>query len=234
MMTEQMIELADYIESYEKKVVNNSDLYEDGAEIYVIVVKFNENWRVDDSEDGRISVTAGGGGMFLYTALTDDTKLNEIFSHIKSTIEVNLDSEKRVALYMEKSNILKDIFLHCNDYEKLKTVEIFISGEKYVPKPVEAVVKKQPARKAPQKKETAPAPFQEPAQESVEDAQKSAFKKVISKAGGHKAAASEPVKQPARKNPAQRKAVSNQAQQGGGMSLDEVEALERQYGFADE
>lgn len=231
MATEQMIELADYIESYEKKVVTNSELYEDGAEIYVVIVRFNDTWSVNDSKDGRISVTPGGGGIVCYTALTDDTKLSEMFTFIKSTVEINLDSEKRMALYLEKKNVLTEIFLHYNDYEKLKTIEFLVDGEKFV------MTKAKQTPVAPAKKEEAkkkePATFQEPSTEPDGDNQKNAFKKALNKVSGRKAKVEEP-KQPGRKSATVRKQASNQPQPAGGMSLEEVEQLERMYGYGDE
>ena len=94
---------------------------------YHIALQFNEGWDVIMPENESIYVEHKNG-YYHYIALIDNVKLDDIFKTIENTIDYNIDLEKKLVLFKEKTEELQKIFAN-EDYETLQTLE-FKLGEK--------------------------------------------------------------------------------------------------------
>ena len=94
---------------------------------YHIALEFNDGWDVIMPENESIYVQQKNG-FYHYIALIDNVKLEDIFSAIDNTIDYNIDLEKKLQLFKQKTEELQKIFAN-EDYETLQTLE-FKLGEK--------------------------------------------------------------------------------------------------------
>lgn len=94
---------------------------------YHIALEFNDGWDVIMPENESIYVQQKNG-FYHYVALIDNVKLEDIFSAIDNTIDYNIDLEKKLQLFKQKTEELQKIFAN-EDYETLQTLE-FKLGEK--------------------------------------------------------------------------------------------------------
>lgn len=108
---------------------------------YNIVVNFKENyiivnlqykptWNIIEPENEYITFAPDKkvNGKYWYAGLMDYTE--EIFQIIQETIDVNLEMEKKIALYNEKVQTLKELFLSDISLDKLKTLEFTFGDNK--------------------------------------------------------------------------------------------------------
>ena len=89
---------------------------------YHIALKYDEGWSVLDSDNENIYIQEKNG-FYHYIASTDNVKMEDLFNLIDATIEYNLDLQKKLILFKEKTEELQEIFSN-EDYEaKKKTVK---------------------------------------------------------------------------------------------------------------
>lgn len=214
-------ELLKYITCFEKRL-NTAN-----KEVYVFIVHFPEKWDAYPSDDNRILVQAAEDGSYFYVGEVDSVEYDDIIRLIKDTIEINMEAERKCAMFQEKVNELREIFSGRRTYQELSTVTICIDGKPYTrTEPTKPVMKT-----ISQAKEAVP--FPEPVEETPVEAQKANFKdtlKQISKKTPRTAAAKKPIQAPA---PVMKQApVRKATKKTGGeyMSLDEVEELEKRFG----
>ena len=94
---------------------------------YHIVLQYDDKWDVIMPENESIFVQERNG-FYHYIALIDNVKLDEIFDAIDSTIDYNIDLEKKLLLFKQKTEELQKIFAD-EDYETLQTL-VFKFDEK--------------------------------------------------------------------------------------------------------
>lgn len=95
---------------------------------FMIGVRFNKNWQVLEPTNDLIEFVPQNG-MHYYGASIQDVTFDEVFQCIKDTIEYNKDLERRLVLFQEKIEELRELFKD-EDFDKLKTLE-------FVFKPIE-------------------------------------------------------------------------------------------------
>lgn len=107
---------------------------------YHIALKYDEGWSVLDSDNENIYIQEKNG-FYHYIASTDNVKMEDLFNLIDATIEYNLDLQKKLILFKEKTEELQEIFSN-EDYETLKTIEFKITKKEAKKKTVKKTKKK--------------------------------------------------------------------------------------------
>ena len=92
---------------------------------YHIALKYDDGWSILDSDNENIYIQEKNG-FHHYIASADNVKIDDLFNIIDATIEYNLDLQKKLILFKEKTEELQEIFSN-EDYETLKTIEFKIT-----------------------------------------------------------------------------------------------------------
>lgn len=121
---------------FEKKL-NELNQYNVTFEIrqgyYHVSLIFDDNWEIVAADNEAIHIEKRNG-ICHYIGHREEVKINEIFDAINETIEYNIDLEKKLALFKEKTEELQDIFAK-EDYEILKTIKFIFMDNEPKPKP---------------------------------------------------------------------------------------------------
>ena len=105
------------------KKLNNYDVsFEIKQGYYHIALKYDDGWSILDSDNENIYIQEKNG-FHHYIASADNVKIDDLFNIIDATIEYNLDLQKKLILFKEKT---EEIFSN-EDYETLKTIEFKIT-----------------------------------------------------------------------------------------------------------
>ena len=107
---------------------------------YHIALKYDDGWSVLDSDNENIYIQEKNG-FHHYIASVDNVKMDDLFNIIDATIEYNLDLQKKLILFREKTEELQEIFSN-EDYETLKTIEFKITKKETKKKTVKKPKKK--------------------------------------------------------------------------------------------
>lgn len=107
---------------------------------YHIALKYDDGWSVLDSDNENIYIQEKNG-FHHYIASVDNVKMDDLFNIIDATIEYNLDLQKKLILFREKTEELQEIFSN-EDYETLKTIEFKITKKEAKKKTVKKPKKK--------------------------------------------------------------------------------------------
>lgn len=107
---------------------------------YHIALKYDDGWSVLDSDNENIYIQEKNG-FHHYIASVDNVKMEDLFNIIDTTIEYNLDLQKKLILFKEKTEELQEIFSN-EDYETLKTIEFKITKKEAKKKTVKKPKKK--------------------------------------------------------------------------------------------
>ena len=99
---------------------------------FVVGVRFNKSWQVLEPVNPQIEF-ASQDGMWYYGASLKDVTFDEVFCCIKETIEHNKDLERRLILFQEKVEELKQLFKD-EECDKLKTLEFTFKDKEDVSK----------------------------------------------------------------------------------------------------
>lgn len=95
---------------------------------YHIALQYDNNWNILVSDNENIYIQEKNG-TYHYIASTDSIKIDELFNLIDSTIEYNLDLQKKLLLFRQKTEELQEIF-STESYDKLKTIEFTFPKQK--------------------------------------------------------------------------------------------------------
>ena len=111
---------------------------------YHIALQYDESWAILDSDNENIYIQEKNG-VHHYIASTESVKIEDLFNLIDSTIEYNLDLQKKLILFRQKTEELQEIFSK-EDYDTLKTIEF-----KFTKKSVQKKTTKKPKKKTNEK-----------------------------------------------------------------------------------
>ena len=111
-----------------KELSNYDVAFEIRQGYYHVSIVFQDGWDVILPENENIYVEKRKG-IYHYIASTDAIKVDDIFSAIDNTIEYNLDLEKKLELFKQKTEELQELFSKEN-YETLKTIEFKLAKRK--------------------------------------------------------------------------------------------------------
>lgn len=92
---------------------------------YHIALVYKDGWNILDSESDDIYIQEKNG-VHHYIGKTDSVRLDDIFKCIDATIDYNLDLERKLLLFKEKTAELQELFSK-EDYDTLKTIEFKVS-----------------------------------------------------------------------------------------------------------
>ena len=99
--------------------------YDIGFEIkqgyYHISIVFDENWEVLEQDNENIYVEKRNG-VYHYIATTDNVTIAEMFKTVDTTIEYNMDLQRKLLLFKKKTEELQEIFAK-ESLEVLETIE---------------------------------------------------------------------------------------------------------------
>ena len=101
----------------------------------IVKVSFPPRWSVYPSDDGRIKVVADNSEpnlYFYYVDLSQGT-LEEVFSLIRETISMNIETVKKVSLMKEKFEELKELFAS-HSLNELSTLKFVCESDSTKPK----------------------------------------------------------------------------------------------------
>lgn len=93
---------------------------------WVICVRFRPKWGAYSSDDGRIKVGPDEKqpDVWWYCANNDDVEVDEIIDLIDETVQTNMEAIKKVELFKQKANELKQLFSDENtSFKKLQTLK---------------------------------------------------------------------------------------------------------------
>lgn len=140
---------------WEKRIkeLSNYDIsFEIKQGYYHIAIKYDEGWNILSPENEAIYLEERNG-IYHYIASTDSVKIEDIFNVIDSTIEYNLDLQKKLILFKQKTEELQQLFSN-EDYDVLQTIEFTLKKKKETKKTKSKVNKKEKtAKKTKAKKE---------------------------------------------------------------------------------
>ena len=123
------------------KKLNDYDVsFEIKQGYYHIALKYDDGWSILDSDNENIYIQEKNG-FHHYIASVDNVKMDDLFNIIDATIEYNLDLQKKLILFREKTEELQEIFSN-EDYETLKTIEFKITKKETKKKTVKKPKKK--------------------------------------------------------------------------------------------
>jgi len=109
---------------WENRLKELSD-YNIGFEIkqgyYHISIVFDEKWEVLESDNESIYVEKRNG-VYHYIAPADSVTIAEMFKTVDTTIDYNLDLQKKLLLFKKKTEELQEIFAN-ESLEVLETIE---------------------------------------------------------------------------------------------------------------
>ena len=120
---------------WEKRIkeLSNYDIsFEIKQGYYHIAIKYDEGWNILSPENESIYLEERDG-IYHYIASTDSVKIEDIFNVIDSTIEYNLDLQKKLILFKQKTEELQQLFSN-EDYDVLQTIEFTLKKKKEIKK----------------------------------------------------------------------------------------------------
>lgn len=88
---------------------------------YHIALTYEEGWNIIVPENEAIYLEERNG-VYHYIASMDSVKIEDIFNVIDSTIEYNMDLQKKLLLFKQKTEELQNLFAN-EDLEKLQTIQ---------------------------------------------------------------------------------------------------------------
>jgi hypothetical protein len=88
---------------------------------YHIALEYDENWSILNSDNENIYIQEKNG-LYHYIASTDSVKVEDMFNLIDTTIKYNLDLEKKLILFKQKTEELQELFSN-EEYDTLQTIE---------------------------------------------------------------------------------------------------------------
>lgn len=144
------------------KELNGYDIsFEIKQGYYHIALVYEDGWNVLSPDNEAIYVEERNG-IYHYIASTDSVKIEDMFNTIDATIEYNMDLQKKLILFKQKTEELQQLFAN-EDFETLQTIE-FIFGKKETKKKTPKKTKtdnkkenkKKPRTKKPKKEEEKP------------------------------------------------------------------------------
>ena len=94
---------------------------------YHVCLVYNSNWNIVESDNENLYIEKRNG-ICHYIGETNKVTIDEIFASIQSTIDYNIDLEKKLILFRQKTEELQELF-STEDIEKLKTIK-FVFEEK--------------------------------------------------------------------------------------------------------
>ena len=99
--------------------------YDIGFEIkqgyYHISIVFDENWEVLEPDNENIYIEKRNG-VYHYIAPADNVTIAEMFKTVDTTIDYNMDLQKKLLLFKKKTEELQEIFAN-ETLEVLETIE---------------------------------------------------------------------------------------------------------------
>lgn len=158
------------------KELNDYDIsFEIKQGYYHIALVYEDGWNVLTPDNEFIYVEERNG-IHHYIASTNDVKLEDMFTAIDTTIEYNMDLQKKLVLFKEKTQELQELFAN-EDFEKLQTIQfVFMNKEEIKKTAKKKQTEKQPkktrtkAKKTQKKEETVEQSTKETAQdETIQD-----------------------------------------------------------------
>lgn len=120
---------------WEKRIkeLSNYDIsFEIKQGYYHIAIKYDDGWNILSPENEAIYLEERDG-IYHYIASTDSVKIEDIFNVIDSTIEYNLDLQKKLILFKQKTEELQQLFSN-EDYDVLQTIEFTLKKKKEIKK----------------------------------------------------------------------------------------------------
>jgi len=97
---------------FEKKLKKLSDYnvsFEIKNNFYHLSLIFDDNWDIMESSNEKIYIEKRNG-VCHYIGSTNDVSIDDIFNEIDLTINYNIDLQKKLALFKQKTEELQDIF----------------------------------------------------------------------------------------------------------------------------
>lgn len=88
---------------------------------YHVSLVYDENWDIVDCDNEALYIEKRKG-ICHYIGSTDSIKIDDIFNAIQETIDYNLDMQKKLLLFKQKTEELQDIFAR-ESIEVLETIE---------------------------------------------------------------------------------------------------------------
>lgn len=118
---------------------------------YHIALVYDKGWDIL-APDNELIYVQEKDGVYHYIASTDDVKLDEIFGTIDATISYNMDLQKKLILFKQKTEELQQIFAD-KDFETLQTIEFTFGKKDETKKKSKTVTKEKTPKKSRTKKE---------------------------------------------------------------------------------
>lgn len=119
---------------------------------FMIGINFDKNWQILSPSNTQIEFVSQNG-VWYYGASLKEVTFDEVFQCIKDTIEYNKDLERRLLLFQEKIDELRQLFKE-EDFNKLKTLEFTFKTKEETKKSERKTNKKKNKPKEKNKKET--------------------------------------------------------------------------------
>jgi hypothetical protein len=88
---------------------------------YHIALKYDDGWDVLIPDNENIYVEKRNG-VYHYIASVDTSKIEDLFKSIDATIDYNMDLQKKLILFKQKTEELQALFAD-EEYEKLQTIK---------------------------------------------------------------------------------------------------------------
>ena len=111
------------------KELNGYDIsFEIKQGYYHIGIVYQEGWNVL-APDNEFIYVEERNGVYHYIGSINDIKIEDIFKAIDTTIEYNMDLQKKLILFKQKTDELQQLFAN-EDYEKLQTLNFVFREEK--------------------------------------------------------------------------------------------------------
>ena len=95
---------------------------------YHIALTFDDGWNILTPENEFIYVEERNN-VYHYIASTDNVKIEDMFNAIDATIDFNMDLQKKLILFKQKTEELQELFAN-KDFETLQTIEFKIKEKK--------------------------------------------------------------------------------------------------------
>ena len=106
---------------------------------YHIALTYDDGWDVLIPDNENIYVEKRNG-VYHYIASIDTAKIEDLFKSIDATIDYNMDLQKKLILFKQKTEELQALFAD-EDYEKLQTIKFVF--EEIKPKKRKAIKSQQ-------------------------------------------------------------------------------------------
>ena len=107
---------------------------------YHIALTYDNEWNIL-TPDNEFIYLEERNGIYHYIASTDNVKIEDIFNAIDATIVYNMDLQKKLTLFRQKTEELQELFSK-EDYETLQTIEFKITKKEVKKKTIKKTKKK--------------------------------------------------------------------------------------------